>query len=44
MHKLSVQSSVVKLFRDIKVDSKVSANKYDFIFLLQICTLKAMHC
>jgi len=43
MYEISVHSSIIKLFRNIQVDSKVSINKHDFIFLLQIRTLKAMH-
>lgn len=40
MRYLSVQSSVVKLFRNIKIDSKVSVDKYNFVFSLQTCTTK----
>lgn len=41
MQEKSFGSSVAKLFRNIEDDSKLSVDKYDFLFLVQICSLKA---
>lgn len=43
MQEKSVGSSVAKLFRNREVDSKLSVDKYDFLFLVQICRLKAKY-
>lgn len=43
MQEKSVGSSVAKLFRNREVGSKLSVDKFDFLFLVQICRLKAKY-